>query len=151
LPTETPTLSKEQQLYNDALQTHLHNTIGSPPAKPGKIALNPFLTFQKDYWIRAKQKCENNKRAATNDPNAKAARDEVRAVLGQMWREADEQTQRPYREQMAVNRQTNNEVLETWKGQMAEYEKRRVEETGAWERQNPFDKWVGENLNVGHV
>ncbi|CRG92349.1 hypothetical protein PISL3812_09406 [Talaromyces islandicus] len=145
--TETPALSKEQQLYNEALQTHLHTIIGAPPAKPAKIALNPFLTFQKDYWIHAKQKCENTKRAATNDPNAKAARDEVRAVLGQMWREADEQTQRPYHEQMAVNRQTNNELLEKWKTQMAEYEKRRVEEVGIWETQNPFDKWVEANLS----
>lgn len=147
LPPEPPALSKEQQLYNSALQTHLHNTTGAPPAKPAKIALNPFLTFQKDYWIRAKQKCENNKRAATNDPNAKAARDEVRAVLGQMWREADEPTKRPYHEQMAVNRQTNNETLEKWKTQMAEYEKRRADEMGVWERQNPFDQWVQANIN----
>lgn len=141
-PPQTETLPKEEQAYNQALETHLRNTIGSPPTKPGKIALNPFLTFQKDYWVRAKQKCEDAKRAATNDPHAKAARDEVRAVLGQMWREADEQTQRPYHKLMAEYRQRNIEALETWKREMAVYEKRRGEEKRVWERQNPFDKWV---------
>uniref|UniRef100_A0A093VEE5 Putative lysine-specific histone demethylase 1 n=1 Tax=Talaromyces marneffei PM1 TaxID=1077442 RepID=A0A093VEE5_TALMA len=63
--TFTPSITSEeqrrQQLYRQALEKHVRATLGEPPAKPAKIALNPFLAFQKDYWIRAKQQCEENK------------------------------------------------------------------------------------------
>ncbi|KAH8697773.1 putative lysine-specific histone demethylase Aof2 [Talaromyces proteolyticus] len=140
-------IPREQQLHANALETYLTKTLGPIPVKPPKIALNPFLTFQKDYWIRAKQACETQKRESTKDPQAKAARDEIRAVLGQMWREADEETKRPYHDQMTINRQTNTEVLEAWKGQMDVYTARREEERRKWEEQNPFEKWVEENVS----
>jgi monoamine oxidase len=135
IPAQTTTKVEEeeeqhpqQHIYNQALEAHIQTAIGPPPpSKPAKIALNPFLTFQKDYWIRAKQQCEANKRQATNNPEAKAARDEIRAVLGQMWREAAEDVKRPYHDQMAVNRRTNDDVAKTWGVAMREYERKRAE------------------------
>ncbi|EED24546.1 lysine-specific histone demethylase Aof2, putative [Talaromyces stipitatus ATCC 10500] len=138
------TTSAEQQkhyLYKIALENHIRATLGAPPTKPAKIALNPFLTFQKDYWIRAKQRCETNKRQSTNDFEAKAARDEIRAVLGQMWREAEEEVKRPYQEQMVVNRRMNDEMAKTWEESMKEYERRSLE-VG---KEFTFEKWASMN------
>lgn len=143
ISTDTPTTGeqRQQELYKQALEKHIRTTIGDPPAKPAKIALNPFLTFQKDYWIRAKQQCEENKRQATNNPEAKAARDEIRAVLGQLWREADEETKRPYQEQMIVNRRTNDETAKAWGEAMKEYEIKSIEVAKGF----TFEMWASMN------
>lgn len=132
---------RRQELYKQALERHIRATIGDPPAKPAKIALNPFLTFQKDYWIRAKQQCEENKRQATNNPEAKAARDEIRAVLGQMWREADEEVKRPYQEKMVVNRRTNDEMAKAWGEAMKEYDLKSAEVAKGF----TFEMWASSN------
>ena len=143
ISTDTPTTGeqRQQQLYKQALEKHIRAKIGELPAKPAKIALNPFLTFQKDYWIRAKQQCEENKRQATNNPEAKAARDEIRAVLGQLWREADEETKRPYQEQMIVNRRTNDETAKAWGEAMKEYEIKSIEVAKGF----TFEMWASMN------
>jgi lysine-specific histone demethylase 1 len=129
--------------YTAALDAHMTSTLGPPPPKPAKIALNPFLTFQRDYWQRARDRCESSKRVILNDPTYRAARDEIRAALGQMWREADDAIKRPYHDRMEVNRQTNNAGLAKWKVAMAEYDTRVREERRRREIEMPFEVWKG--------
>jgi lysine-specific histone demethylase 1 len=127
--------------YTAALDAHMTSTLGPPPPKPPKIALNPFLTFQRDYWQRARDRCESSKRVILNDPTYRAARDEIRAALGQMWREAEDAIKRPYHDRMEVNRQTNNAALAKWKVAMAEYDTRASEEMRRWGTEMPFEMW----------
>ncbi|KAL1984375.1 hypothetical protein VTN96DRAFT_9236 [Rasamsonia emersonii] len=139
----SPTETALHQEYKKAMEAAINAELGAPEPRPAKIALNPFLFFQKDYWQRAREQCDQAKRAATNNPNARAARDEIRAALGQMWREAGEDVKRPYLDQMAVNRQTNTEMLDRWKERMDEWE-RRQEAKDRWMAANPFEQWRAE-------
>jgi monoamine oxidase len=146
-PSDPSSSSSETALrdaYDQAMLAAIHAELGQPEPRPAKIALNPFLFFQKDYWQRARERCEEAKRTATNDPTAKAARDEIRQALGKMWREAGEDIKRPYQDQMAVNRQTNTETLNRWKERMEEYERKTSEAKERWMAANPFEKWRAE-------
>lgn len=127
--------------YTAALTAHIHSTLGPAPARPGRLALNPFLTFQKDFWQAARDEGDARKRAATNNPNARAARDEIRAILGRMWREAAEDVKAPYHAQMQERRAENERRLEEWQQEMEEYKRRVAEEKERWIRKNPFEEW----------
>ncbi|KAL1964350.1 hypothetical protein VTN77DRAFT_7035 [Rasamsonia byssochlamydoides] len=143
-PNDPSSDTSLRQAYEQAMLEAINAELGPPEPRPAKIALNPFLFFQKDYWQRAREQCDEAKRAATKNPNARAARDEIRHALGQMWREAGEDIKRPYLDQMAVNRQTNTEMLERWKERMDEWERRKEEAKERWMAANPFEVWKAE-------
>ncbi len=98
---------KEERLaaYEEKLAQALHEQLGEKPT-PEKSGSNAFLLYQKDYWPICKQKCDDAYRLTSENANAKATRSEVRAALGQMWREASAEEKRPYLEQTASNRQS---------------------------------------------
>lgn len=127
--------------YNQALSEAIHTEIGRPEPRPAKTGLNPFLFYQKDYWPQARTKADENKRATSKNPDAKAARDEVRQVLGLMWRQAPEEIKRPYLAQTDANRRSNRESGEKWARDTAEWERRSVEVRERWCRENPFETW----------
>ncbi len=99
---------KEERLavYEEELAQALRQQLGEKPTRPEKSGSNPFLLYQKDYWLICKQKCDDAHRQTSKNANAKATRHEVRAALGQMWREASEEEKRPYLEQTASIRQS---------------------------------------------
>ncbi|KAI9806893.1 MAG: hypothetical protein M1833_002551 [Piccolia ochrophora] len=101
---------KEAQLlaYETELSMAVYERFGERPMKPGKSGANPFLLYQKDQWYKCKAKCDEVRKDATGNLEAKASRNEVRAALGQMWRDASDFEKRPYLEQTAKHRETNN-------------------------------------------
>lgn len=137
----TSPTSARQQAYEQAMWTSVQSEIGPPMPRPARTGLNPFLLYQKDYWGICRAQCDEARRAATNDPNAKAARDEIRHELGLMWRRASEGEKRPYIEQTEVNRQTNAEMWSRWKQQIAEWEQKAGELKTKWYAANPFASW----------
>lgn len=136
-----PSEASLREAYDQAMWTAIYAELGPPEPRPAKTGLNPFLLYQKDYWHKCKVKCDEAKRAATKNPNAKAARDEIRQALGQMWRDASEEEKRPYIEQTAVNRQTNTEVWDRWKEKIKEWERKTYEVKDRWCAANPFETW----------
>lgn len=124
--------------YDEAMWAAVHAEIGPPLPRPARSGLNPFLLYQKDYWGKCRAQCDEASRAATGDPNAKAARDEIRHALGQMWRHAPEGEKRPYIEQTEVNRQTNAEIWARWRLDMAQWEKKATEVKTRWCAAHPF-------------
>ncbi|KAE8408170.1 flavin-containing amine oxidoreductase-domain containing protein [Aspergillus pseudonomiae] len=134
-------ISAHQQAYEQAMWTSIQSEIGPPMPRPARTGLNPFLLYQKDYWGICRAQCDEARRAETNDPNAKAARDEIRHELGLMWRRASEEEKRPYIEQTEVNRQTNAEMWSRWKQQIAEWEQKAAELKTKWYAANPFASW----------
>ncbi|OQE96534.1 hypothetical protein PENNAL_c0001G11404 [Penicillium nalgiovense] len=138
----TSTEKSRRDAYDQALWTTIYAELGSAPPHPAKSGLNPFLFYQKDYWARCRDQCDETRRAASNNPNAKAPRDEIRAALGQMWRSATPADKKPYLEQTAINRRANAEAWEKWKVDVAEWERKTFVVKDRWCAENPFDEWV---------
>ncbi|KAE8145333.1 flavin-containing amine oxidoreductase-domain containing protein [Aspergillus avenaceus] len=136
---ESSAPSSYRQAYEQAMWAAVQAEIGPPMPRPAKTGLNPFLLYQKDYWGLCRAQCDEARQATTKDPNAKAARDEIRHALGLMWRGASEEEKRPYIEQTEVNRQTNTEMSDRWRQQIAEWEKKAAEIQARWCAANPFE------------
>ncbi|KAJ5942068.1 hypothetical protein N7516_002236 [Penicillium verrucosum] len=138
----TSTEKSRRDAYDQALWTTIYSELGSAPPRPAKSGLNPFLFYQKDYWARCRDQCDEARRAASNNPNAKAPRDEIRAALGQMWRSATPAEKSPYLEQTEINRRANAEAWDKWKVDVAEWERKTFIVKDRWCAENPFDDWV---------
>ncbi|KAL4910583.1 flavin-containing amine oxidoreductase-domain containing protein [Aspergillus multicolor] len=145
-PAEQSFASICRDAYDQAMKTAAICQVGEPVQRPGRVGINPFILYQKDWAQKARDDCDAEHQAKMNDPNAKAPRDTVRAVLGQMWRQAPEDVKRPYLEQAEVNRQTSAEIADKWKRDNAEWEKKMVAAKRRWRQANPFHKWVAEEF-----
>ncbi|KAJ5779665.1 hypothetical protein N7457_007385 [Penicillium paradoxum] len=128
--------------YDQALWTTIYGELGAAPPRPAKSGLNPFLFYQKDYWTLCREQCDAARRASSNNPNAKAPRDDIRAALGQMWRTATDTTKQPYLDKVEENRRANAEAWEKWKVDVAEWERKTFIVKDRWCAENPFDGWV---------
>ncbi|KAJ5949557.1 hypothetical protein N7454_001141 [Penicillium verhagenii] len=128
--------------YDQATWTAIYAEIGPAPVRPPKVALNPFLLYQKDFWSKCRDQCDEARRAGPSKPNAKAGRDEVRHALGQMWRNASAQEKKPYLDAIEVSRAQNDRAWSEWKVEAAEWDRRSLEVKAAWCGENPFDEWV---------
>lgn len=98
--------------------------LGDRPTKPEKSGANPFLLYQKDHWHICKQKCDDARKQATKNPDAKASRNEVRAALGQMWREAPDEEKKPYLDQTASNKQSNTASAAEFKEKVEQWDRK---------------------------
>lgn len=85
--------------YEASIIGEILSKIGERPIKPGRAGVNPFLLYTKDYWYICKKECDEKRRAATGDTNAKATKTEIRTALGLMWRTASAETKKPYLDQ----------------------------------------------------
>ncbi|KAK7554470.1 lysine-specific histone demethylase 1 [Phyllosticta citricarpa] len=70
--------------------------IGERPVKPDRTGNNPYLLYTRDHWHTTKAECDEKRREATKDPNAKASKDQIRTMLGAKWRNASKEVQQPY-------------------------------------------------------
>lgn len=131
-----------RETYDQAMWAAIYNEIGPAPPRPAKQPLNPFLLFQKDYWAKCKAQCDASRRASSNNPNAKAARDEIRHALGQMWRNAPAVEKQPYLEQVDRHRRENADAFEKWRVVVTDWERRSFEVKDVWCGENPFEEWV---------
>ncbi|MCJ1252685.1 hypothetical protein MMC24_000491 [Lignoscripta atroalba] len=130
-----------KQARLESFETEILKTIfarlGPRPGKPGKSGANPFLLFSKDKWGECKHKCDEARRAAVGNPNTKASRNEVRAALGQMWREASDDVKRPYVEKTINNRQVNHESAATFHDRLAEWDSEAMSVRREYVRDHP--------------
>ncbi|KAJ6099632.1 Winged helix-turn-helix transcription repressor DNA-binding [Penicillium canescens] len=144
------TEKSRKDAYDQALWINIYSELGPAPPRPTKSGLNPFLFYQKDYWTQCRDACDQARRTSSNNPNAKAPRDEIRAALGQMWRTASPDIKQPYLDKVEGNRRDNAEAWESWKVTVAEWERRTFEVKDRWCALNPFDTWVmPEDLSEG--
>ncbi|KAI9679989.1 MAG: hypothetical protein M1817_005004 [Caeruleum heppii] len=123
--------------YEARINDVIYEAIGERPSKPGKTGANPFLLYQKDHWFRCKDMCDEASRKASKDANAKASRNEVRAALGQMWRNAPEEQKRPYLDQTASNKQVNHASAADYKERIAKWDATAAEVRQRFVEQHP--------------
>jgi hypothetical protein len=110
--------------YEAGIIGAIFGEIGERPLKPRTPGKNPFLDFTKDYWDRCKEHCDAARRTATNNPNVKADRHEIRVAIGLMWRQASDDTKKPYLE-------AAQHAKDAYAQQLNEYE----EKVALWDRQ----------------
>lgn len=140
-PSRISTDKHRRETYEQAMWTAIYAEIGAMPTRPAKAGLNPFLLYQKDYWTKCRDQCDESKRASSKNPAAKAGRDEVRHALGQMWRNAIPTEKAPYLEQVEINRRANDESWDSWKTVAVEWERQSYEVKDRWCADNPFEHW----------
>ncbi|CEO60023.1 hypothetical protein PMG11_04666 [Penicillium brasilianum] len=132
---------QRRDTYEQAMWTAIYAELGPTPTPPAKAGRNPFLLYQKDFWAKCKEQCDEARRVASNNPNSKASRDEIRAALGLMWRNAPHEEKQPYIDQVEVNRIANDEAFGKFKEVAAEWNRRSFEVKGKWCVENPFEDW----------
>ena len=137
-PTESEAARKQRldEFEASILQT-IFAEIGYQPAPPGRPGSNPFLLFTAAKWVECKQKCDEARRAATGNPNAYAGKNEIRAAMGLMWRQASEEERKPYLEQTSSNRQANAESAATYEDRLASWNEKAVTIRTKYVRDHP--------------
>ena len=121
---------------SDILQAIL-NELGFRPSPPGKPGSNPFLLFTKDHWAEVKKACDHAQVRRSGDPNKKAERNEIRAMVGQIWREASDEAKRPYFEQTESNRKANLEEAATFDARLASWDEKAMEVRKQYVQRHP--------------
>ena len=125
-------LEAHDRAMNDALVA----ALGERPSKPGRSGANPFLLYQKDHWFICKEKCDDARRKATNNSEAKATRNEVRAALGQMWRDAPENEKRPYLAETEKNKESNAAGILDFKKRLKDWDLAAAKFKKEWREKN---------------
>ena len=150
-----PALEEAQaakQARLDAFESEILGAIfrelGYRPSKPGKPGSNPFLLFTKDQWATCKKTCDEARRAATGNPEAKAARNEVRTALGLMWRQASNEVKKPYFDQTNSNRVANLENAATFEDRLAEWDEKAMNIRKTYVEEHPGVLSKEEELNM---
>ncbi|KAF3085049.1 hypothetical protein TWF102_009914 [Orbilia oligospora] len=101
------------------------------PEEPRKETANPFLIYQKDFFKIAQNRANHAKREQTGTADAKADRNEVRVVLGDMWKSAAPETKNRYQDQANQNKRDNLAKINDHKRQVVAWELRQVTNTRA--------------------
>jgi len=123
--------------YGEKLREALHEALGERPSKPFRSGANPFLLYQKDHWFICKAKCDEARRKATGNPEDKATRNEVRAALGLMWREAPEEEKKPYLNETESNKKNNSQAVLEFKKKLQAWDDAAEKLTKEWKEKNP--------------
>lgn len=123
--------------YEQKLREALQEALGERPSKPFRSGANPFLLYQKDHWFICKAKCDEARRKATGNPDDKATRNEVRAALGLMWREAPEHEKKPYLTETESNKKNNSQAVLDFKAKLQAWDDAAENFTTEWKERNP--------------
>lgn len=126
--------NKANEDYEALIIGEILEKLGERPLKPGRAGVNPFLLYTKDYWYVCKEECDEKKRAATGDGNAKASKTEIRTALGLRWRTDSEEVRKPYLDQTqsakddaAANAATFNDRVAKWDAEAARIRREYIE------------------------
>lgn len=122
---------------NDRMRIDMIKEIGERPIKPERSGANPFLIFQKDFWDKCRKQCDVEKQKKMDDPHVRAARNEVRAALGKMWRELPEEEKKPYLEKTKFIKESNNKKSEEYREKARRYKTEVEEFRKRWKEENP--------------
>ncbi|KAJ5679592.1 hypothetical protein N7462_007836 [Penicillium macrosclerotiorum] len=138
-----PNIGEKQRraTYDQAMWAAIYAELGPTPTCPPKVGRNPFLLYQKDFWNTCKEQCDNARRVATNNPNAKASRDDVRAALGLMWRNAAQAEKQPYIDRVDNTRQQHEVAFGAFQIAANEWNRRSFEVKDRWCAENPYEGW----------
>lgn len=115
---------RQHEDYEASIIGEILSKLGERPVKPGRTsASNPFLLYTKDHWYICKDECDEKRRAATGDPNAKASKTEIRTALGLRWRTDTAEAKKPYLDQTQSAKDDAAAYAATYKARAAEWDR----------------------------
>ncbi|OBT76215.1 hypothetical protein VF21_05016 [Pseudogymnoascus sp. 05NY08] len=82
------------QAYENEVWTAIYAKFGQYPQPPQKLTINPYVLFSKANAELARQRCEANRRPGKGRPVS----NEVRTMLGKMWKDSSEEEKDPYKQ-----------------------------------------------------
>jgi hypothetical protein len=123
--------------YEAAIIGAILEEIGERPIKPGRSGVNPFLLYTKDFWYICKQECDDARRAATGNAEAKAPKQEIRTAIGLKWRTANEEVKKPYLDQATNAREDATANAASFKERVATWDNEAVRIRQEYIQQNP--------------
>jgi hypothetical protein len=126
LPTQQENKSgrvRRDEDYEAAIIGAILEQIGERPIKPGRSGVNPFLLYTKDFWYICKKECDEARRAASGNPEAKASKQEIRTAIGFKWRTATDDVKKPYMDQATNAREDATANAANFKEQVATWDK----------------------------
>lgn len=132
--SNTPKRSEEEEIRtvrleafeSDILQA-IYTELGLRPSPPQNTRPNAFLLYTSEKWAECKRICEEERRAATGNPDGKASKNEVRASLGHAWNHLSRDDKLPYNEQAQRNKIANLESAATFDGRLAAWDAQAME------------------------
>lgn len=131
-------LKEERQMSeNEAMRQEMIKQLGKRPMKPERSGANPFLIFQKDFWEKCRKQCDDEKQKSSGDVHARAARNEVRAALGKMWRELPEAEKIPYLQQTKEIKESNTRKTEEYRELVRRYDTEADDFKKKWKEEHP--------------
>ena len=130
----------EQEAYEIDIVSRIHEKLGERPTKPARIAANPFLLFQKDYWSVCKAQCDEERQNATKNPEAKASRNTIRAALGHKWRNATAEIKEPYLERAKGLKENTATDMNAFRKRLLEWDRNAERIRHTYIKQNPFKR-----------
>lgn len=92
-PPKDPELAR-LEAHEIAVWDTIYKQLGDRPWKPAKMSANPYILYSKDYFDTARKNCEEGRRPGKGKP----VPNEVRICLAKMWKEAPQETKKPYLE-----------------------------------------------------
>lgn len=116
--------SKQARLesFEQDILAAIRAELGLRPSRPGKRGSNPFLLFTADNWFICKAACDKARQGAGGSRSNKMHRDEIRAALGRMWREASEEVKRPYIERSDRYKMNNHASAATFEDRLTAWD-----------------------------
>jgi hypothetical protein len=122
-PNASANIRADVEVYEARIIGAILTQLGDRPIKPEKSGVNPYLLYQKEEWYNVKAQCDAQKAAATNDPNAKATREEIRILLGSLWRHLPEEKKKPYTDRSQDAREQTAEAMTVYNEKVKEWDK----------------------------
>lgn len=116
--------SKQARLesFEQDILAAIRAELGLRPSRPGKRGSNPFLLFTADNWFICKAACDKARQGAGGSRSNKMHRDEIRAALGRMWREASDEVKRPYMERSDRYKMNNHASAATFEDRLTAWD-----------------------------
>lgn len=115
------------EAYEMEVQEHIISKIGYFPIKPGKVAGNPYLLFNKAHYEEGRKRCEEGRRAGKGKPSP----NEVRTMTSKMWKEAAPEVRKPFEDAAEEQKRTFAQALKDWTEAAVKWE---LESNGLRER-----------------
>lgn len=121
------------EAYEMEVQEHIFSKIGYYPIKPGKVAGNPYLLFNKAHYEDGRKRCEEGRRAGKGKPSP----NEVRTMTSKMWKEAAPEVRKPFEDAAEEQKRNHAQALRDWTEAAARWEREALELREKYAKEHP--------------
>ncbi|CCG81016.1 putative Flavin-containing amine oxidase [Taphrina deformans PYCC 5710] len=126
-------LTKEK----DDLGKLIAGKLGAPPERPKRSNANPFLVFQKDQWHKCRIMADELQKKRQNNPDARATKNQIRACLGQTWRDTTDEDKQKWLNMVNERRKNYDVDLMAWQVENTRWQQASLRLQEEFDRERP--------------